>query len=401
MQLRFKATMAVISALAFVLPTGCVGPASLVTPNVAPVASTCESSSMWTSSHTCLGLWEFRIDPTRETVTQVPLRAAGIHMNGLAFMEPPAGVALAIDHVVDFTSSVVTVDIAITHPYPGFDLSAAFDVCGTLITHGSKYFPFSTTIRFPDEGDLRLLNPDGLTRWWNPVEFPENAAKPQFGYIDGLLGKPHAVAGFDATLNGYKYFASDLADPEAPLSDLDPAMRGAFVPGTTCIRRYVIAYTPGSLVFNYAVDANWAPPIPDGPGIDIPDDFPSSANRPEAYRIELENLSNTLTYDSDTGDTSGSLAMSVYIYDWFEPGSNMVCAYAQNDEVMGMCNPIPAEVGDGYAVFNFDLPPFMLSSTDEFLLWVTVDNQTSGYQGALPGELQTMYYQFWYAATEE
>ncbi len=353
------------------------------------------------NTHTCLGLWQFRIDPDNDTVEFMPLRVEQIHMNGLAYMEPPAGVSLAIDQVVDITPGEVTVDIAISHPYPGMNFAAAFDVCGILITHGSMYFPYSEDLLFPDEGDLRLLNPDGYIRWWNPVEFPPNASRPQFGYIDGLLGKRHDEFNFTATLNGYKYFASDLDDPEKPLSELDTSMRGALLPGTTSIRRYQIAFTPGNLVFNYAVDANWAPAESSGPPIVIPDDFPFSANRPEPYRLELKNIENTLAWNTSAAMAEGALALSVYVYDWHDAGDDMVCAFPQNDELMGMCNPTPVEVGDGYSVYKFRLIPMMMDSADDIRIWFGGECKETGYQDILPFEFQGMYIQEWFEVEEK
>ena len=58
------------------------------------------------------------------------------------------------------------------------------------------------------DGDMRLLNPDGYSRWWNPAEFPNNGTI--FGYNDGLLGAPDSYADYNNTLNGYKYFCDDL-----------------------------------------------------------------------------------------------------------------------------------------------------------------------------------------------
>ena len=343
-------------------------------------------------SHVCLGLWQFTIDPARNTLDTVPLRSSQTHMNALAFMEPPAGVLLKVDQVVSVVPGEITVDIALTHPYPGANFSAAFDVCGILIGHGEHLFPLSDDLLFAGEDQVRLLNADGYTRWWNPVEFPPNVSKPSEGYIDGLLGTPQATANFSATLNGYKYFASSLTSPGSDLNELDKSMRGAFLPGTKCVRRYRIAFAPGSLVFNYAVDANWAPPIGPKP-IDIPDDFPPSANRPEPYRIEIHNMINTLTYDADTSTASGDLSMSVWVYDWFEPGGNTVCAYSQNSELTDVCTPFPVPGGDTYSVYKIDLWPSLMTSSDDVLLWFDIECKTTGYQGAIPGKRQSAFFQ--------
>lgn len=339
-----------------------------------------------------LGLWQFRIDPPNENIEVVPLRNSQIHLNALAFMEPPAGVLLKIKEVIEFKPGEITVDIALTHPFPAAKFAAAFDVCGIVISHGSYFYPLSDKLKFPGEDKVRLLNPDGYTRWWNPIEFPYNAASPEKGYIDGLMGKKNSTAHFDATLNGYKYFASDLSSPDSDLSELDINMRGAFVPGTTAVRRYKIGFTQGKLIFNYAVDANWAPPTGPSP-IDIPDDFPESANRPEAYRIEIHNMNNTLEYDDLTGIASGMVVMDIWVFDWFNAGMNTVCAYAQNDELMGLCNSIPVGGDDTYSVYNIELWPMLINSKTNVLVWLEVECEQTGYQGAVPDKRQAYYCQ--------
>ena len=375
-----------ISAITLAIVVGCSNASVPSLPSLPP--KDLPNSS---EGHINLGLWTFYIDPENENYEITPLRAIQTHMNALAFMEPPAGVFLKIDKIVSVAPGDITLDIRLTHPYPSAGFAAAFDVCGILISHGSKVFPLTDDLYFAGEGEVRLLNPDGYTRWWNPTEFPPNPAKPHKGYIDGLMGKPHSQVNFTAKLNGYKYFATDLTSPDADLSTLNTNMRGAFLPGTSCVRRYHIAFPPGSLVFNYAVDANWAPPS-GNPPFDIPDDFPPSANRPEAYRIELHDVANSLEWDSSSGTASGMLTMSVYVYDWFDAGKNMVCAYAQNDELLGMCNPIPVGGGETYSVYTVELWPMAMNSADDILVWFEVECKESGYQGMIPGELQAIYW---------
>ena len=52
---------------------------------------------------------------------------------------------------------------------------------------------------FAKYGEPRLMNPDGLSRWWNPVEFLGGGL---FGYKSGLLGTPGGAGVFSSTLNG-------------------------------------------------------------------------------------------------------------------------------------------------------------------------------------------------------
>jgi hypothetical protein len=125
--------------------------------------------------------------------------------------------------------------------------------------------------------------------------------------------------------------------------------------------------------------------MPVGPKpIVIPDSFPSSANRTEAYRIEIHNWSNTLNYDSSTSTASGEVAMSVYVYDWFNAGKNLVCAYPQSDALLGTCNPFPTGGDSTYSSYSFELWPMNMKSADDIMVWFEVSCEEDGYQGIIP-----------------
>ena len=106
-----------------------------------------------------------------------------------------------------------------------------------LITSGNQSGYEDPDIVMAGEGDTRLLNPDGYTRWWNPAEFPVNNGTI-FSYTDGLLGAPYSTGGFNCTLNAYKYYCDDLDDPDDPLSDVDPQGRGVFSAGQKNVRHF-------------------------------------------------------------------------------------------------------------------------------------------------------------------
>ena len=382
--------------IAFSILAGCGN----TNPPTMPGEATNKTQSL-KSGHNLLGLYQFMIDEENETLNFVPLRACELHLNIVTFMEPPAGENFGIDQVFDFEPGKITVDLFIKHPFPDLDLVTVFDVSGIIISHGSMDFPYSETLKFPGGDDVQLLNPDGYIRWWNPVEFPENPTMPAFGYVDGMMGVPDSAGQFDATMNGYKYFATGLTDPAADLSAIDTSMRGALVPGTTSVRRYELGYTPGNFVFNYAIDANWDMPDTSDEVIDIPGDFPISANRPEPYRLEIKNVYNDLSYSITAGMAEGILGMDVWVYAWHDAEESMACAYSQGDELSGMCNPEPIEVGDGYAVYPLLLFPANLQSTDDFMIWVGAEAMVYGYQDFVPGEIQGFYVQDWVSVAEQ
>ncbi|MCX6645770.1 MAG: hypothetical protein NTY09_05365 [bacterium] len=396
-----RSTQLLILALTIFAFTGCGGNSLPTAPPSGQIDSTLQSQTSQ-SGHLLLGLYRFKIDPDNpdNPISYVPLREGEMHLNIISFMQPPVGMNFGIEDVVDVQPGLITVDLFVKHPFLGADVTTVFDVCGIIISRGSNNYPYSDTAKFASDADVRLMNPDGFMRWWNPTEFPPNT-QAIFGYRDGILGIPNSVGQYDATLNPYKYFATGMTDPTAGREAIDAAMRGALLPGTKSVRRYEIAFDPSALYFNYAIDANWEAPDMSDPDIVIPDDFPVSANRPEPYWIEIESMDNTLTYNTATQEASGSLGLTIVVYDWFGANDDLTCAYSQGNELLGTCNPMPFETGDGYAKFGLILGISEITSADDFMIWVGGECKTYNYQGFVPYEIQGMYIQQWVTVLEE
>ena len=180
-----------------IIYTGCSGTGDAVVPD--PVL---KATVAGINSHQLWGLWQFTADPVNETLDAVQLRTSDMHLNALPFLEPPVLVYLSLENL-EFNGNIIEADIGLRHPFSGLTEFTGFDVCGVLITNGSVSGFNDTDLMMPGDGDTRLLNPDGLTRWWNPSEFPVNPGTI-YGYNDGLLGAPDSFADYNSTLNGYK-----------------------------------------------------------------------------------------------------------------------------------------------------------------------------------------------------
>ncbi len=338
-------------------------------------------------SHQLWGLWQFSIDRENDSLDISPLREAGFHLNALPFLEPPVLKNLTLESL-QFDGNLIDCEIGLRHPFLGLDQFMGFDVCGILISNGSKAGYTDPDILAPGQDNLRLLNPDGYSRWWNPVEFPVNNGT-MFGYTDGLLGTPDSAAGFSATLNGYKYFCNDLNDPGSPVNDVDPEGRGLFSAGTKLVRRYLIDMGNDGLVFNYAVDASWEFPNGAQPW-HVPDDFGPGANRPEAWNVSLHTIENTLFNDGE--ENGGELSLDVLVYDWFNPDINTVRIESPGNLTTTETST-PIDGGPGYSTYSIDFTE-ATPSQEEIELFITVECEVSGYGGLLPGKKQAMY---WFA----
>ncbi len=267
------------------------------------------------TSHRLMGLWQFKADPEAQTLEYCELRMPEMHVNVLPFLEPPPLLYLTLEGEIEFDipNNTLTVDIGLTHPFTGLNEFAGFDVKGIVISRADLLGSYPTRdLTMPGSTTLQLINADGYTRMWNPVDFPYDAASEIFTYKDGMLGAPNSFGNYNAQLNGFKYFCDSL-DPGDKVSDMDFAQRGLFTPGAKNIRTYEIRQ-PQGLVFNYAVDASWEFPTGGAPWT-IPDDYPITANCPEAYFVDYS--TDGLMFSEDGGS---SMQITIEVWD-HQPGS--------------------------------------------------------------------------------
>jgi len=380
--MKFKhALKIVIAIVSIIVLTGCSGGNSSNLQNpVSPSFTGNDIRDAGGSSvnHSLLGLYTCIVDESG--IEFVPMRDSMFHLNALRFLEPPPPVRIAISNF-EFDGQIVDVDVQFIHPFEGLDQFTGFDVCGIVITSGS-FSGFSD----PDlvaavDGDTRLLNPDGLTRWWNPREFPFNENIPMWGYIDGGRGTPDDIANFTATINGYKYHADGLSQFDE-INMLDPYSRGTFTAGSGHTRHYTIDMA-GGFVFNYAVDASWLPPEGDPPYL-VPDSFPASANRDEPWLIDVTEYENSLYYDPSTGSGGGDLSLLVECFDWFDANELTVRA-----ESPGIFDPvivsIPSGGSDVSSTYQVDIHEPLIYSDDPLEVWISAE-AAMDYEGFVPGK---------------
>ncbi len=307
-----------------------------------------------------------------------------MHLNALPFLEPPALVFLSLE-TLQFNGDIIEADIGLRHPFLGLTEFTGFDVCGVLISNGSISGFDDSALVMAGGDDTYLMNPDGLTRWWNPLEFPQDGT--MFAYKDGLLGAPYSVGGFNSTLNGYKFFCDDLDDPDAPVGSLDPSDRCVFSAGQKNIRHYTIHMGSDGLIFNYAVDASWVFPQGDPP-YQAPDDFPPAANRPEAWNIMVTEISNTMFNDGNS--SGGGLSMMIEVWDHFDAALNNVVVESPSNFVAASSN-VPVGGGEGYSVYQVDVIDATPAENSIDIL-IGVECGDEGYQGMIPGASVTAYF---------
>ncbi|MFH1675513.1 MAG: hypothetical protein ABIC40_00710, partial [bacterium] len=317
------------------------------------------SNSTVKSSNQLWGYWNVSIDPQNFTAEITPIRTAEFTANVTVFLQPPLGktsnLGIKVTDTSEFlTEGLIDVEVALHHPFPGLDMYTGFDVMGVFIHNGAKPGTYDPDVFWPDgNGTALLLNADGYTRWYNPVEFP---MKNMLGFVEGALGTKNA--GFNATVNPYRYFCDSLGK-EDDVADFfhEPSNienRGLFSP-TTNTRLYKLQFPmvggKPELKFQYAVIASWLPPEGDPP-YEVPDDFPLSANRAEAFHIKTWDDGSTLWYKTGIG-AGGIIKIKAEIFDWG--------ALANPDGVKGEVGQVILESTD------LDIPGGFLAMTPDEL----------------------------------
>ena len=297
-----------------ILLAGCSG--NPVEPDIQNSAITDNKFVSENPNHHFMGYSLFSIDTETGEMEVIPLRSVDFHLNVVPVLNGTMGVsAKGVPDQADPQNGLFVFDVTLTHPFDNKKFTG-FDTRGILLTSGSLQIG---PLVFADVDETRLENADGYTRWWNPSEFIEPGI---FGYMKGNLSFS-PTASLTATINPYKIFADALSSTDSffplILKGLNQAdSRAVFSAGIENTRRYKIRFEtdPGpKVVFGYAVDAAWSMPLVNPP-VDIPGDFPITANQPEAFALTVTQPLNTLYYDSEVTAGGGSLELYIDVYDW-------------------------------------------------------------------------------------
>ena len=231
------------------------------------------------------------------------------------------------------------------------------------------------TIKLAGPNETRLINPDGYTRWWNPMEFTYSGI---YGYLPGYFGQ-YIIPSEAAVLNGFKYYANGLG-PNDDMSALNTDLRGMFTTGNKLVRHFAISLKSGNK-FNYAVDASWAYPtvVPPTP----PGDFPLNANQLEPYRIEVDEWVNTLW--SAGGQHGGNIFLRITAYDW-QGVSTIGGGFLEipNLGIEKALNNI-TEIGDNYITWEYRAYNPNVKKAGPTDILVTVYSPEGDYQPAQTG----------------
>ncbi len=237
-----------------------------------------------------LGVWDFHVDPATQTVTGSQRRNADMHLNIVRLLEKACADCLRFDNFDFSTPGQLDVDMTIKHPFEGNLALTIFDVRGIFMTDGNS----EAGLQFAWGNDLPVcINADGYTGLFCEYWYPFNPDEPAvFNYYPGVLSWGENRSG---QLNAYVAYGKE-----------NP--RRMFLPGTEESRTLQIALPGIPFDFGYAVNVCWALPDAD-PVVDPVDDFPITANCPEAYKL------NITIGDGLTTDPGSKAIIEVEVFD--------------------------------------------------------------------------------------
>lgn len=282
--------------LALISCSGKGGGSSPITPSFSPEPDQLTDRRLTSDSNRiALSAWVMNISSDHTSYELLPLRTGSGHFNIRTFLEnQPCDNCFQIVDFVWQSGDVLDVDIRITHPFPGIDEFTIFDLRTVLIFPATSSWPENNlTYSRADAGGGDLLNPDGWTNLFNPVDFEQEPG--DLNVLTYQQGK----------------FATDLTDP----STLNPYRafyhepdRRPFFTTQSLTRTLSISIPQGEFQIGYVVDASWGLPDPNPPQ-NIPEDFPIEANCIEAFRISAH-------VDEGLTETYGTAECEIEIYDW-------------------------------------------------------------------------------------
>ncbi len=325
----------VLILLLLILHAGCSGSGSPLTPGTSQTSV--QNQYEVNKVHSVLWYGAVKVDEINASVEFIPARQTLTHFNIRSFTEEgPCTDCLKLKNFEVLPGDIFSFDIQLSHPFPGLDQYTGFDVRGVVIFNGSEEWP-STDVTVPrsELGDGELLNADGYTRLYNPVEFPPGSMGiGLWEYSQGVLAPPGLLSG---SLNGYKAYHGAMD-------------RRIFTTTSVGSAHYEIKRPDGPFLFGYAVDASWLaadPSLTGDPGIiDVPGDFSLDANCPEAYQLS------TSAGPGLINDGTGEAELLVDIYDWQDDADSAMVRVECPDLFPGLLPLGYESTGTDYTTFS-------------------------------------------------
>ncbi|MCX6646782.1 MAG: hypothetical protein NTY09_10585 [bacterium] len=334
----------VVLAVAFVC-AGCNGgggnPAVPDNPGLNGNPSQITTSQDATGNRYILSLGTVNVSADHQTMEVVPMRTGEMHLNMVTVAEMVGSGGLAINYIEFISPDILKAQLDVHHPLADMDKYTIFDVRVITMTDSDYSFPVNDR-KIAWEGPYPIiLNPDGYSLLFNPVEFPEGSGPALLRYNKGYYAFGDVP---DATLNPFIAYNKD-----------EP--RRMFGNAGTC---YLLFTAPeGPFSFGYAIDCSWE--YVEDPH-DPVEDFPPEANCLEPYEI------NTWVGDGLTAEFGSKAPIYVEVWDH------------QGIETVEKVQVEAPALFDG----TIDLPFSCVNGEESCLFQGIIQNQKGDVSGELP-----------------
>jgi hypothetical protein len=332
------------------------------------------------------GCYDVAFDMDSHKVDVSLNRTAMFTLNAVTFLNNnPAGVSFSFNGVntgADFIE--VDVDITITHPL-GDERFNGYDVRGIFIGNGSGDMEYGENLRYPVEGfDQMLVNADGYTRWFNPIEFGTPGIG---GYTPGRYASPGYFA--SSTLNPYKYFGDGLSATGDLWTYLVAGAEntGYFLAGTSNVRNYILRFPlpVPAVKYSYAVVADW----------ECPDCHPSHC----AESVGVLITDNSTLWHVDEEKNGGMLDLDISVFNWYaELTGDVMRDYSIfiESDVLNFPHEFatdemtPVGGGDNYSTYHVEIPVDAVQDEESADVWVIIEDSLMDYSSpfGIPNEAE-------------
>jgi hypothetical protein len=370
--------MGVVIFLAL-LVVGCSGTGNPVSPIIeGNPYLTGENHESQASDTWLLGYYDIYYDIQTRTFEAELNRNIGYTLNIVPFLNlmtiPKYGITFGslVVHDDDPTVLGIDVDFNIYHPFPGLDQYSAYDIRGVVIGNASNSLSYDGITVANHGTDLWMKNPDGYTRWFNPMEFTTDKI---FGYCPGGFQN---LAG-DAMVNPYKYYSKHLGADDNLWSYLTGSNNwdGFFESGSGRRMELEFPLPPDGigLKFGYAVVVCWEEQGPIGPY------HPVHVSEPVAASV----LVTPNIWYNETEGSGGDLILDIDLFSWDEQPSVVKIESSVLDNIAEFdFDSCAMPGGDHYSTWHVEAPVGILNTAENHYFWVIAECQSSDYNNGLP-----------------
>ncbi len=239
--------------LVILLVIGCSHQNNPTSPQVRDTLTEDQNSLKITSNNNrhILGMWDIRIDESRENIAINRSRNSDMHQNSLGFLEPPfCNDCVVPGNIQIISETEFSIDVRLRHPQPDRIENTVFDVRGILMLGQNFVFPENGRSIAFGPGFPKLINADGYTTFADPINQDEPASN----------------------LHPFKAFNPDAHRRIFSVTDEDT-------------RTFHMKAPAGQIEFVFAIDCCWTL---DANSNNPSSDFPEDANCSEAYRTNID-----------------------------------------------------------------------------------------------------------------